>query len=233
MLNRKERRSNGGPQSPACGEATRAFGAFQALRPSPEEERARLAYSSNIEGVNTTVARLRAELADAQWDLEQTVTRAASAGFVTQVALRAGVYVVPAPLQPVMVFVNTDEKDKWLGAAFQQNSLQRIKAGDDAEIAFDAVPGRVFKGKVRLVLDAIAAGQFQPTGALVDFAERTAGGRALAVIDVTDDISGYQIPLGAAAQIAIYTEYWHHVSMIRKILLRMRSWQNYIFLEGH
>ena len=31
-----------------------------------EEERARLAYSSNIDGVNTTVARLSAELADAQ-----------------------------------------------------------------------------------------------------------------------------------------------------------------------
>src|SRR6185369_11165932 len=41
-----------------------------------EEERARLAYSSNIEGVNTSVARLSAELADAQWDLDQTVTRA-------------------------------------------------------------------------------------------------------------------------------------------------------------
>jgi hypothetical protein len=95
------------------------------------------------------------------------------------------------------------------------------------------VPGRVFKGKVRQVLDAIAAGQIQPTGALVDFAERTGGGRALALIDITDDISGYQIPLGAAAQVAIYTEHWHHVSMIRKILLRMRSWQNYIFLEGH
>ncbi len=198
-----------------------------------EEERARLAYSSNIEGVNTTVARLRAELADAEWDLEQTVTRAPGVGFVTQVALRPGVYVVPAPLRPAMVFVNTDAKDQVLGAAFQQNSLQRVKAGDDAEVAFDAVPGRVFKGKVRLVLDAIAAGQIQPTGALVDFGERTAGGRALAVIDIMDDISGYQIPLGAAAQVAIYTEYWHHVSMIRKILLRMRSWQNYIFLEGH
>jgi hypothetical protein len=147
--------------------------------------------------------------------------------------LRPGVYVVPAPLRPAMVFVNTDVKDQALGAAFQQNSLQRVRAGDDAEVAFDAVPGRVFKGKVRLVLDAIAAGQIQPTGALVDFAERTAGGRALAVIDVTDDVSGYQIPLGAAAQVAIYTEYWHHVSLLRKILLRMRSWQNYIFLEGH
>jgi multidrug resistance efflux pump len=198
-----------------------------------EEERARLAYTSNIEGVNTSVARLRAELADAQYDLDQTVTRAPANGFVTQLALRPGMYVVPAPLRPVMVFVNTNKGDQELGAAFQQNSLQRVKAGDEAEIAFDAVPGRVFKGKVRLVLDAIAAGQLQATGALVDFGARTEGGRALAVIDIEEDMVGYQIPLGAAAQVAIYTEHWHHVSMIRKILLRMRSWQNYIFLEGH
>jgi len=198
-----------------------------------EEERARLAYSSNIEGVNTTVARLTAELGDAQYDLDQTVTRAPGPGFVTQVALRPGVYVVPVPLRPAMVFVNTDKRDQELGAAFQQNSLQRVKAGDEAEVAFDAVPGRVFKAKVRLVLDAIAAGQLSATGTLVDFGERTSGGRALAVIDVEEDLTSYQIPLGAAAQVAIYTHYWHHVSMIRRILLRMRGWQNYIFLEGH
>jgi multidrug resistance efflux pump len=198
-----------------------------------DEERARLAYSSNIEGVNTTVARLTAELADAHYDLDQTVTRASTAGFVTQVALQPGMYVVPAPLRPVMVFVHTEQHDQEFAAAFQQNSLQRVKSGDEAEIAFDAVPGRVFRGKVRLVLDAIAAGQMQATGALLDVGERAAGGRALAIIDLEEDLSPYQIPLGAAAQVAIYTEYWHHVSMIRKILLRMRSWQNYIFLEGH
>ena len=198
-----------------------------------EEERARLAYSSNIEGVNTTVARLTAELADAQYDLDQTVTRAPGNGFVTQVALRPGMYVVPTPLRPVMAFVNTDIDDQGLGAAFQQNSLQRVKAGDEAEVAFDAVPGRVFKGKVRTVLDAIAAGQIQASGALVDYGARTEGGRALALIDIDEDISGYQIPVGAAAQVAIYTKYWHHVSLLRKILLRMRSWQNYVFLEGH
>jgi multidrug resistance efflux pump len=198
-----------------------------------EEERARLAYSSNIGGVNTSVARLQAELADAQYDLDQTVTRASGNGFVTQLALRPGMYVVPAPLRPVMVFVNTDKRDQELAAAFQQNSLQRVKAGDEAEVAFDAVPGRVFKGNVRTVLDAIAAGQLQATGTLVDVGSPTSGGRALAVIDTEDDLSGYQIPGGAAAQVAIYTEHWHHVSLIRKILLRMRSWQNYIFLEGH
>ena len=198
-----------------------------------EEERARLAYTANVDGVNTAVARLTAELADAQYDLDQTIVRAPSEGFVTQVALRPGVYVVPAPLRPAMMFVNTNKKDQELGAAFQQNSLQRVKAGDEAEVAFDAVPGRVFKGKVRNVLDAIAAGQIQATGTLVDFGARTEGGRALAVIDITDDMSDYQIPLGAAGQAAIYTEHWHHVSLLRKILLRMRSWENYVFLEGH
>jgi len=198
-----------------------------------EEERARLAYSSNIDGVNTAVARLSAELADAQYDLDQTVTRAPSAGFVTQLFLRPGMYVVPAPLRPVMVFVNTEKQDQTLTGAFQQNSLQRVKSGDEAEVAFDAVPGRVFKGKVRFVLDAIAAGQMQATGALLDATARTAGDRALAVIDIEDDMSGYQIPLGAAGQAAIYTEHWHHLSLLRKILLRMRSWENYVFLEGH
>jgi multidrug resistance efflux pump len=199
-----------------------------------EEEKARLAHSSNIDGVNTAVARLRAELADAQFDLDQTVMRAPGNGFVTQLALRPGMYVTPIQMRPAALFVNTDQRDQELAAGFQQNSLQRVKAGDEAEVAFDAVPGQVFKGKVRMVIDAIAAGQLQVTGTLVDMGAPTGGGgRAVAIIDLEDDVAGFQIPPGAAAQVAIYTEHWHHVSLLRKILLRMRSWQNYLFLEGH
>jgi len=104
--------------------------------------------------VNTTVARLQAELGEAQYNLDQTVVRASGPGYVTQMALRPGMYVVPAPLRPVMVFVHTD--DQTLAAGFQQNALQRVRPGDEAEVAFDGIPGRVFKGKVRHVLDAIA-----------------------------------------------------------------------------
>jgi multidrug resistance efflux pump len=198
-----------------------------------EQERARLAYGANIGGVNTTVARLTAELDDAQFDLDQTVVRAPSNGFVTQVALRAGVYVVPVPLRPAMVFVNTNREDQSLGAAFQQNALQRVIAGDAAEVSFDAVPGKVFKAKVRFVVDAIAAGQLQPTGILTEFGVPPRGDRALAVFDIEEDISAYQIPLGSSAEVAIYTEHIHHLALLRKILLRIRSWENYIFLEGH
>jgi multidrug resistance efflux pump len=208
-----------------------AEGALQTAEARAEQ--ARIAAQSQIDGVNTTVARLRAEVADAQYDLDQTVVRAPTSGFVTQVALRPGLYVMPNPLRPSMVFVHDADKDRVLGAAFQQNTLQRVHAGDEAEILFEAVPGRVFKGKVNIVLDAIAAGQLQPTGALQDYGARLPGGRALAVIDIVDDISAYQIPAGASGEVAIYTEHFHHISMLRRILLRMRSWQNYIYIEGH
>ena len=198
-----------------------------------EEERARIAFKTEIGGVNTAVATRRAELADAEFDLEQTTTRAAGPGFVTQVSLRPGMYLIPAQLRTAMLFVNTAKADQELGAAFDQNAMQRVVAGNDAEVAFDAVPGRVFKATVRSVVDAIAAGQLISALTLIEPEKRTTAGRAVTIIDVTDDVSNYQIPLGATAQVAIYTEHWHHLSLLRKILLRMRSWQNYVFLEGH
>ena len=194
-------------------------------------ESARLAYDSEISGVNTTVARLQAELGEAQYDLDQTVVRVPGPGYVTQMALRPGMYVVPAPLRPVMVFVHED--DQKLAAGFQQNALQRVRAGDEAEVAFDAIPGRVFKAKVSHVIDAIATGQLQATGSLQDMGTDLPGGRAVALIDIEDNTSGYNIPGGAAAQVAVYTPYAHHFALIRKILLRMRSWENFVFLEGH
>jgi multidrug resistance efflux pump len=207
-------------------------GAKQALAEAEAAaERAKLAYESEIGGVNTTVARLQAELSDAEYNLDQTVMRAPGDGYVTQMALRPGMYVIPAPLRPVMVFIHTDDRE--LAAGFQQNALQRVRTGDEAEVAFDAIPGRVFKGNVKYVLDAIATGQLQATGALQDMGASIPGGRAVALIDIDEDTSGYNIPGGAAAQVAVYTPYWHHFALIRRILLRMRSWENYVFLEGH
>jgi multidrug resistance efflux pump len=87
---------------------------------------------------------LQAELDQAQYDLDQTVMRAPGPGYVTQMVLRPGMYVVPAPLRPVMVFIHTD--DRQLAAGFQQNALQRVRTGDEAEVAFDGIPGPSSRG---------------------------------------------------------------------------------------
>jgi multidrug resistance efflux pump len=193
-------------------------------------DQARLAYESQIEGINPTVARVRAELKMAEYELGETTVRAPTDGYVTQVYLRAGMMAVPFVARPVMVFV---QHDRELVAAFIQNSLQRVRVGDEAEIAFRAIPGRVFKGKVKAILDAMAQGQLQPSGELLDpqARERQTPGRALAVIEILDDISPYQLPGGVTAEVAVYTDHWHHVGVMRRVLLRMSSWMNYVFLE--
>jgi multidrug resistance efflux pump len=194
------------------------------------EDRARQAYGATVDGEHTAIVRLRNELADAQFDLDQTTVRAPTGGFVTQLALRPGMYVVPAPLRPAMIFVNDSPEDKAFVAAFQQNALQRVKAGDEAEVLFKGIPGRVFKAKVRFVIDAIAAGQLQATGTLQEAA--VPGDRTLVNLEILDDMSSYQVPLGSSGEAAIYTEHFHELSLLRKILLRMRSWKNYAFIES-
>jgi multidrug resistance efflux pump len=193
-------------------------------------EQARLAYEAQLEGINPTVVRLRAELKNAEYELGETTVRAPTNGYVSQVFLRPGMMAVPFVARPAMVFIHGDRE---LVAAFVQNSLQRVRVGDEAEIAFAAVPGRIFKGNVKAILDVMAQGQLQPTGALVDpqAPERRTPGRALAVIEILDDVSPYQLPGGVTAEVAVYTDHWHHVGVMRRVLLRMSSWMNYVFLE--
>ncbi|OKO88110.1 secretion protein HylD [Bradyrhizobium sp. NAS80.1] len=196
------------------------------------EDRAKQAYGATVDGEHTAVVRLRNELADAEYDLEQTVVRAPTSGFVTQVALRPGMFAGMTAALPLMIFVHDGPGDRVLVAAFQQNALQRVHPGDEGEVLFKGLPGRVFKIKVRSLLDAIAAGQLLPTGTLQDLGGPLPGGRAIALLDLQEDISSYELPLGSAGEAAIYTEHFHELSLLRKILLRMRSWQNYAFFES-
>lgn len=39
--------------------------------------------------------------------------------------------------------------------------------------------------------------------------------------------------LGAAAEVAILTKHWELVALLRRVLLRIKSWENFLFLESH
>nr|WP_074072422.1 hypothetical protein [Rhizobium gallicum] len=62
--------------------------------------------------------------------------------------------------------------------------------------------------------------------------ERVSPGQTLARIELLEDTHDYQLLGGVVAEVAVYTEHWHHVAILRKVLLRMSSWMNYVFL-GH
>lgn len=193
-----------------------------------EAQQAQLAYASQIDGVHTTVARIEAELAKAQFDLDETVVRAPTDGYVVQNFLSPGMMAVPLPLRPVMVFVKADGT-KFAGA-FPQNALQRIQPGQKAEIALQALPGRIVHGKVAYILEGMSQGQLQPSGTLINPESRAEPGRVVVVIDIEDDLSQYNLPPGSSGQTAVYSDHWVAFAIIRQVFLRMNSWKNYLFL---
>jgi hypothetical protein len=48
---------------------------------------------------------------------------------------------------------------------------------------------------------------------------------------ITDDLSEYHLPMGTAVEVAVYSDSFTHVSVMRKVLIRMKSWQNYLYLD--
>jgi multidrug resistance efflux pump len=172
--------------------------------------------------------RLTADLSSAKFDLDETTVRAPADGSVTQVILRPGMMAVPLPLSPVMIFVHSHEP--LFIAGFTQNATQNIDVGDDAEVAFASIPGRVFKAKVAKVLPAMAQGQLAPSGKLISIEKSDIDGRVPVAIEFDGDLSGYKLPAGSSAQVAVYTGKAHHFEIVRKIILRMKSWENYVFL---
>ena len=128
-----------------------------------------------------------------------------------------------------MVFIH--EENSPIAAAFRQNSALRLRAGYEAEIVFPSIPGRVFKGEVVLVMPSLSEGQVQNSGTLLGIQSFQAVGRIPVQIEILDDMTEFGLPTGTRAQVAIYSDHYHHVAIMRKILLRMSSWQNYLYLD--
>lgn len=189
--------------------------------------------NSVVNGENTTVASLLAQLRKAQFKLDNTVVRAPSDGYVSTVGLRPGTMSTALGLAPVMTFVPmVAPADRLYVAAFRQNSLQRLEKGETAELMFPAIPGTVFHGEVAAVLPAIGESQFQGQGKLLTTAALNTQGRALVVMKVTDDrFKNYTLPQGATVEAAVYSDHMKELLLIRKILIRMKSWENYLYLD--
>ena len=196
-----------------------------------ETARWRIEYESAVADIEAIQGRLDRSLFDLE---EEVVVRAPSSGYVTQVRVRPGMALLAQPQGiAAMTFVHSEEPELWAG--FLQNGLQNIEVGHEAEVTFDALPGRAFTGRVEKISSAIAQGQLQPSGELLNFdnfAARGQQGRVPVMISVEDDLSDYTLPAGAKAEVAIYSENWRAFSIIRRILLRVKSWQKFIFPGG-
>ena len=182
----------------------------------------------DIQKYENRVNSLKAKLVKAKFDLDSCVVKAPSKGYVTQVRARVGQMAVTIPMLPVMTFIPAETK--YLIAGFTQEPIQNIKVGNEVEIIFSGIPGSLFHGKVTQVLPALAEGEIAPGQTMVSLQRSFIRGQVPVMIEITDDMSQYHLPMGIDASVAIYSHgsIVHHVAIIRKVLLRMNSWKNFL-----
>ena len=191
------------------------------------ESRARLAYESEVGGVNTTVAQIRAQLSRAQVDLDECTVYAPANGVVTQRFVEEGAVTLTATFSSVMSFVY--DEAPLVRAVFPSNSLRYMASGDAAEIVFDTVPGMVFTARVRDIVPATGSGALTPSGQLNTTAELSGSDLVLAVIVIDDErFDRSKAPIGTAATVAVYTDHGKAIRIVRKVVLRIKSWLNYL-----
>jgi multidrug resistance efflux pump len=83
----------------------------------------------------------------AQLDLLRTRVVAPSTGVVTNLNLSPGSYLAPG--QAALTFI--DGRAYWVSALMRENNLEHMRPGTLVEMVFDALPGRVFAGRVESI----------------------------------------------------------------------------------
>lgn len=94
---------------------------------------------------NSRILQARSALDQAIVNLERTDVLAPDDGIVTDVRVDRGNFAQAGA--PLMTFLAT--KDVWIQADFTENNLGNIKRGDPVDIVFDALPGKIVKGRIR------------------------------------------------------------------------------------
>jgi multidrug resistance efflux pump len=184
-----------------------------------------------VANVKAQIERAQAQLADAEWRLEQTVYRAPANGTVVSLSLRPGAMAVPLPLTPAMTFV---EDEQWVMAIFRQNEVRKIKPGQEAEISLKMYPGRIIKCKVDSIMWATAAGQL-PIGTMnmaSGVAPIPANSLAVRLLKDKKDVDLFMAS-GAAGMGAVYTDSGAAIHILRKILIRVSAKLDWLILKLH
>jgi multidrug resistance efflux pump len=187
--------------------------------------------SATVKGEFSQVAQVRAQLENARWQLQETTTRSPCDCYVVNLQLRPGGFVAGLPVNPVMTLI---EADGQVVAFYNQNELHQVEPGNEVEFALKTLPGKIIKGKVDSVIWAQGQGQLQPSGSLPNVGvQQMPPGRYAVKFNIEERYRTMFLAAGAAGDAAIYTDHLHAVHIIRKVILRVGSYLNYLIPKLH
>jgi membrane fusion protein (multidrug efflux system) len=127
----------------------------ESLKTQAQVQLARLGGDPNIDVTRTPLyLQAKAQVDEAQRQLDHTVVRAPFAGIVTQVEqLQPGMYLAAAT--PAFSLVASGHV--WIEANPKETELTYVKPGDGVDVTVDTYPGRIWKGTVESIAPASGA----------------------------------------------------------------------------
>ena len=185
---------------------------------------------STVKGEYSQVAQVRAQLENARWLLEQTTTRSPCDCYVVNLALRPGGFVGQVALSQVMTLL---EAEGQVVALYNQNELYQVEPGNEVEFALKTLPGKIIKGKVDSIIWAVGQGQVQASGTLPTTGVASPVGRYAVKFNISERDREQFFAAGAVGNAAIYTDHLHAIHIIRKVIMRVGSYLNYLVLKLH
>lgn len=189
------------------------------------QKKAQLALDNNIDGVNTGVAQAQAQLAQAEYFLENTTIYAPEDGMIVSQQARPGLVVGDVRLGAIAAFV-TDDKP-YILATYRQQNLKFVAPGQEVEVALDLYPGEILNGKVEAIWWATGQGQYLPSGRIPNFILPKAPGHI--AVQITVEVpENHTFPAGGHAAVAIYTGQGTNFEFLRRINIRLYSFANFI-----
>ena len=180
---------------------------------------------------NPSILAAQAQLESAQYDLASTVVRAPHFGVVTNLTLTKGQFIAAG--NPALTFIDADAA--WVTVDLRENQLQKVKPGDPARLLFDAVPGKIFEGRVQSVAWGIDPGRSVQGGLVVNESSSRwfEPARRIPVrIELAGGMDDWprQVRVGGKVHAAIFTgSTANPVALIIRGLQRIRSWTSYLY----
>lgn len=180
---------------------------------------------------NAILLSAQAAVEKARLDLANTVVIAPSRGLITD--LRADVGLYAGTGKPVMTLIAIH--DLWISAEYTENNLGHMVAGAEAEIVFDAVPGRVYSGNVRSLGLGISAGQAPAPGTLPSVSNDRDWLRQAQRFPVevgfadADQELQRQLRIGGQASVIVYSDDAALTRLLGRLYIRLMSWLSYAY----
>ena len=188
------------------------------------ETNAKLALGSVIDGENTAVAQLVAQLDNAKWELDQTTVLAPDDGYVSTMAVAVGARALPA--RSLMSFIVTD--DIAIVGMFPPNGFQTIKQGAKVRLVFGDLPGRTFGATIADIPRGVGQGQIAVSGVLARAGSIGGANAYPALISIPKEISREQLRVGMPGTATVFADNAGPIGLLMSILVWISSYTAYL-----